>query len=50
MTRQFADALAGAGYTWDTTLFHWHEPGAPHNEAAWAARVWRPIEQFRAGR
>lgn len=46
VNRQFADQLAGSGYTWDTDLFHWHEADAPHNEAAWAARVWRPIEIF----
>lgn len=46
--RHFADHLAETGYTWDETLFHWHEPDAPHNEAAWAARVWRPLSIFSA--
>jgi hypothetical protein len=45
-TRQFADALAAAGYSWDSTLFHWHEPGATHDEAAWAQRVHRPLAAF----
>lgn len=44
--RQFADQLAGAGYGWDVDLWHWHEPGAPHSEAAWAARVGQPLGVF----
>lgn len=44
--RAFADALAASGQRWNETLFHWHEPGALHNEAAWAARVFRPLEIF----
>jgi predicted alpha/beta superfamily hydrolase len=44
--RAFADALAANGYVWDETLYHWHESGAPHNEAAWGARVHRPLEIF----
>ena len=44
--RQMADALAEAGWTWDSTLWHWHEAGAEHNEAAWAARVFRPVQHF----
>ncbi|TNE91983.1 MAG: hypothetical protein EP330_03240 [Deltaproteobacteria bacterium] len=46
--RDFADRLAAGGYTWDANLFHWHEEGAPHNEAAWAARVSRPLAIFAA--
>jgi hypothetical protein len=46
MNRHFADALAENGYTWDVDLIHWHEPGAGHNEAAWGARVERPLELF----
>lgn len=42
--RDFADRMAALGYAWDEDLFHWHEPGAQHNEAAWAARVHRPLE------
>lgn len=44
--RAFADALAADGAVWDDTLFHWHEPNAEHNEAAWAARVFRPLAIF----
>ncbi len=44
--RQFADLLADIGYTWEVDLWHWHEPGATHDEAAWAERVWRPLEIF----
>lgn len=46
--RQLADALAAAGWTWEVDLWHWHEPGAPHNEAAWAARVGQPLAIFAA--
>lgn len=45
-TRAFADARAAAGWTWDADLFHWHEPGQPHNEAAWAQRVGRTLDVF----
>lgn len=44
--RQLADQLAASGYTWEVDLWHWHEPGAPHTEAAWADRVHRPLEIF----
>ncbi len=44
--RHFADGMADLGYTWGTNLHHWHEPGAPHNEAAWADRVHRPLALF----
>lgn len=44
--REFADTLADLGWTWEQNLWHWHEAGAPHNEAAWAARVHRPLEIF----
>jgi predicted alpha/beta superfamily hydrolase len=27
-------------------IFHWHEPGAEHNEAAWNARMFRPLRLF----
>jgi hypothetical protein len=47
-TRQMADALAAAGRTWDADLFHWHAPGAPHNEAAWADIVDLPLTRFEA--
>jgi hypothetical protein len=45
-TRQFADALAASGFAWDDTLFHWHELDAPHQENAWADRVFRPLQRF----
>lgn len=48
VTRAFVDALAEGGFTWGEDLHHWHEPGAPHSEAAWAARVHRPLEIFAA--
>ena len=44
--RQFADQLAASGYAWTVDLWHWHEPDAPHHEAAWAARVYRPLDAF----
>lgn len=47
-TAQMRDVLAAKGYAFDVDLFHWHEPGAPHNEAAWAARVFRPLDIFAA--
>jgi predicted alpha/beta superfamily hydrolase len=43
---QLRDVLAATGYVFDTDLFHWHEPGATHDEAAWAARVARPLGIF----
>ncbi len=49
-TLAFAEALSQAGFTWDQDLWHWHEPGDPHNEMAWAARVFRPLEIFTASR
>ena len=45
-TKAFADALYTIGYEYDKDLFHWHEPGAQHNEAAWADRVSRPLKIF----
>lgn len=47
-TRDFVDGLSADGFTWDVDLWHWHEPGDPHNESAWAARVARPIGIFSA--
>ena len=43
---QLRDVLVDAGYTYDVDLWHWHEPGAEHNEAAWRDRVFRPLEIF----
>lgn len=45
-TLQMRDTLVNVGYQFDTDLWHWHEPGAEHNEAYWADRVWRPLEIF----
>jgi hypothetical protein len=36
---QMRDVLEGLGYTFEQDLWHWHEPFAAHNEAAWAARL-----------
>ncbi|HJN76838.1 MAG TPA: alpha/beta hydrolase-fold protein [Myxococcota bacterium] len=46
VNRQLADLLADTGWSWETDLWHWHEAGATHNEAAWADRVWRPVSYF----
>lgn len=43
---QLRDVLADAGYEYEVDLWHWWEPDAEHNEAAWADRVWRPLETF----
>ncbi len=43
---QFRDSLIGLGYVLDTDLWYWWESGAAHNEAAWAARVFRPLGFF----
>ncbi|GMV12481.1 MAG: hypothetical protein AMXMBFR56_07050 [Polyangiaceae bacterium] len=45
-TLQLRDVLASQGYVFDQDLWHWWESGAPHNEAAWAARVFRPLQAF----
>ncbi|MFK7988667.1 MAG: alpha/beta hydrolase [Sandaracinaceae bacterium] len=47
VTNQLRDRLDMLGYAFDTDLFHWHEPGAEHNEAAWAARVPRALAACR---
>lgn len=46
VTRDFADSMAAQGYTWNEDLWHWHEPGAGHNEMEWAARVEVPLSLF----
>jgi Putative esterase len=43
---QLRDALLSVGYASEKDLFHWWEPGAQHNEAAWGARVFRPLSIF----
>lgn len=45
---QLRDVLADAGYTFEEDLWHWWEPDAAHDEAAWAERVWRPLAIFAA--
>ena len=44
--KQLEAELVANGYVYDVDLWHWYEPDAPHNEAAWAARVWRPLQAF----
>lgn len=44
--KQLEAVLLASGYTAGLDLWHWHELAAPHNEAAWAARVWRPLSHF----
>ena len=39
VTLQMADTLESLGYSYDADLFHWWEPGAQHEEAAWAERL-----------
>ncbi len=45
-TVQMRDTLAGLGYEYEKDLFHWWEPGAEHDEMAWAARVDLPLGVF----
>ncbi len=47
-TVQMRDALVADGYVFNTDLFHWHEIGAEHNEAAWRARVALPLRVLAA--
>ncbi len=44
--KQFESTLVTEGYAYDTDFVHWWEPDAPHNEASWAARVFRPLGIF----
>lgn len=46
VTLQMRTVLEGTGYVLDTDLWYWWETDALHNEAAWAARVWRPLQIF----
>jgi predicted alpha/beta superfamily hydrolase len=43
VTVQLRDRLEAIGYRFDVDLAHWHEPGAAHDEAAWAARLPRAL-------
>jgi dienelactone hydrolase len=45
---QLRDVLTSTGYQLDQDVTYWWENGAGHNEAAWAARVFRPIQIFEA--
>jgi predicted alpha/beta superfamily hydrolase len=45
-TAQMVATLEGLGYQWEQDLWHWWEPGAEHNEVAWAERVHLPLELF----
>jgi hypothetical protein len=38
-TVQLRDVLEGLGYVFETDLWHWWEPDAAHNEAAWHLRL-----------
>lgn len=49
VTAQMRDVLAGLGYEFEVDLWHWWEPAAPHNEAAWAARFPMVLEACTAG-
>lgn len=42
-TAQMRDHLGALGYAFEVDLWHWHEAGARHDEAAWAARVPRAL-------
>lgn len=46
--KQFEAVLVNEGYVYDENFTHWWEPEAPHNEAAWAERVFRPLQIFSA--
>lgn len=43
---QMRDLLEQIGYTPDVDLFYAYDQDAPHNEAAWAARVEVPLQIF----
>jgi hypothetical protein len=47
-TEQMRDVLVNDGYVPDQDESYWWENGAEHNEAAWAARVFRPVQIFEA--
>jgi predicted alpha/beta superfamily hydrolase len=43
-TARMRDALEADGHEHGVDLWHWYEPSHGHNEAAWAARLHRPLE------
>ena len=45
-TKDFLNRMQNIGYQFDNDLYHWYEPGARHDEKAWAARVYRPLQIF----
>lgn len=47
-TLQMEGVLEQKGYVLDQDLFYQHDPGAPHNEQSWAARVGVPLGIFAA--
>jgi hypothetical protein len=49
VTAQMRDVLEALGYEHGVDLWHWWEPDAPHNEAAWAARFPRILDDCAAG-
>ena len=48
-TNQFRDRLLDLGYSHGTDLFHHWEPGARHQEPAWAARMPRALSACVSG-
>ena len=46
-TRSFVDKMDEIGYEWNKDLFHHFAEGALHNEAAWAARLVKPLQIFK---
>lgn len=46
VTADYRDHLVSLGYEFGVDLVHWHEPGAPHNEGAWRARVPRMLQSL----
>ena len=42
--RAMVALLQAKGYREGTDLCSFEDPAATHNERAWAARVWRPVE------
>lgn len=45
-TNEMKHLFERSGFEHGRNLFHWHEAGAAHDEAAWAARVHRPLRVF----
>jgi len=44
--KQLERVLMELGYVPGESLWHWHEPGALHNEIAWSERIFRPLNIF----